>query len=228
MASTNNGNWSAFGNNRNKTGSGPRPNTNRGFPSAFGGQRGGQANPQRSQRRTHDDYYEQRDRQRAEEAKRKEEQEARSRELNDVNFPSLGSSFAAGGPSSGHTWTKQGSQLAKAWSEATEEQQMIEKMRREREERKQYQSHGLSFPLPVRRVVARDNYYEEEEEQEEEETRPSAGNSILGSDGSDWTMVDRSKIKKNTTGIWKKVDPEPAQDSVWGNDEEQANDDSVW
>ena len=143
-----NGTWGAFGKKQ--------------FPSSFGKARNG---PSR-------DYYTDRDRQKVDELRKKEDDEKKSSELNEVNFPSLGSSFG-GGPTAttGHTWSKSGSSLAKAWSEANDEQKLIEKVSTDQQRKNDIYSKTSfigSRPPPSYDATS---YYEENQYEEEDEDR---------------------------------------------------------
>jgi hypothetical protein len=146
--------------------------------------------------------------------------------MNEINFPSLASSFGGAGAPIG--WKQSGSDLARAWSEADEEQRMREELRRQREEREQ-----RSLDLAVGRIRRPYSYgteertvYEQDYDLEERAPVPSE------EDG--WEQVDRHRKKKPSTGTmgWKPMTPPyppetTVQESVWG-DDDQDNEDSVW
>lgn len=178
------------------------------------------------------DYYSQRDRAREDERRQKEQADVKKREMNAVNFPSLGSSFAnAGG--SGTTWQKSGATLARAWGDADEEKKMIEKLKKEQDDRRaRYDSYGMNFSVrppgaTSAPTTSNANYYDMNEYEEDDGVPSGPTNSMLSlntRDETGWATIDSSKIKKNQTGVWKRVEPEQS-DSVWGHQEEE---DSVW
>jgi hypothetical protein len=165
------------------------------------------------------------DREREEEKKRLEEDKKKGVEMNEINFPSLASSFGgAGGPST--AWKQAGTDLARAWSEADEEQRIREEIRRQREEREQRSLEAaLAFRRPYSYETEDRTVYEQDYDVDEDRSVPT------GEDG--WEQVDRHRKKKPSSGTmgWKPMTPpyppETAQDSVWGG-EEDTPEDSVW
>lgn len=250
MASSNNGNWSAFsgsgssryrgggaaaggGGSQYRPGGAPR----REFPAAFQG-----GKPQRGQGHGEKMYtrqwYDQQRREKETAEQRMASDAEKSRELNDVNFPALVSSFAAPAVSraSGHGWHQRGSDLARAWGEAADEQKEIESMQKQMNEyramRSQIYERGMhDMPLPFRSSsnhYAEDAYPEEEQHQEREVVVGGAAGDEV------WTTVDSSAKKARPvrrTGDWHHLTEyeEPQDDSVWGSGAGgREEDDSVW
>jgi hypothetical protein len=229
------GNFAAFG--RRNDGSGDRRG---GFPAAFGGQR------QRGERRDpaaySRDWYEQ---QRV--AKEQEEQAARNaqektRELNDVNFPELVSSFT-GAPAqssrNGHGWNQRGSDLARAWGEAEQQQKDMERLQQIASEERDFRNQVFErsvVALP-RRTAGFGGFnrsdvddYPEEEQQSSSHTAVAAG---AGQEET-WATVDNSKKRRpvQRSGMWHHLtecEETAEDDTVWGGKKSAREDeDSVW
>lgn len=111
------------------------------------------------------------ERMRKEEAVKRAEQERRAQsELNEVNFPSMGSAFAEAAAPKASAWSKSGKELAEAWKTADEENRLralAEEMARKEEEERERREAERYLRVPRYRMSARpdeDTYYEDEEE----------------------------------------------------------------
>lgn len=169
-------------------------------------------------------YYDEQDRLRAAEEKRAAEDKEKSKEFNEINFPSLASSFGGGGSATGHAWSKAGTELARAWSDADEEQRIREELRQQREERERRQldtfvmrrpyGGGAGYSAQESSVYIDDDYDEPPPQRSED---------------ADWQEVNHAKKRRAKTGpqtmTWKPVEMPPEEDTVWGGDQEE---DSVW
>lgn len=251
MATNNtNGNWSSFsGSGSSRPGGGgaaaagggggsqwrPGGVQRREFPAAF---RGG--NPQRGrgggEKLYTRQWYEQQRREKETADQRVETDAGKSREMNDVNFPTLVSSFSAPiARATGHGWHQRGSDLARAWGEAADEQKEVDILRKQLDEHRAIRDQvfagsvhhmQMSYRAPSTNHYAEDAYPEEEEEGgESPKMGGAAGDEV-------WTTVD-SGTKKNRpvrrTGDWHHLNEheEPQDDSVWGGGQHEEGD-SVW
>lgn len=156
--------------------------------------------------------------------KKAEEDRLRQAELNEVNFPSLGSAFAEGSKPA-NAWNKSGKELATAWRVADEEQETQRKaeeyLRRQEEERERRDTERyLSIPRFRSSVRNEDTYYEEEEE----ECNGGAGYAPPPRD--DWETVQK-KIKPRREQHHPVVDQEDP--TVWEDDmDDNQNGDFDW
>jgi hypothetical protein len=180
-------------------------------------------------------WYEQQRREKETAEQRAETDASKAREMNDMNFPTLVSSFAApAARASGHGWHQRGSDLARAWGEAADEQKEVETLRKQLDEHRAIRDHVFAqsvqrIPLPFRsgssNQYAEDAYPEEDEDAPEPVVGGAAGDEV-------WTTVDSTAKKSRPvrrTGDWHHLaeHEEPHDDSVWGGGTRD-EDDSVW
>lgn len=240
MASSNgNGNWSAFsgsGSSRTRGGGGSVAagggGGRREFPSAFRGghpQRGREGGEKMYTRQ----WYDQQRREKETAEQRAAVEADKSRELNDMNFPTLVSEFSAPSRASGHGWHQRGSDLARAWGEAAEEQKEVDALRKQLDEHRAIRDQVFArsvHRMPMTHRPSPSNQYAEDAYPEEEEEPPQMG----GAAGDEvWTTVDSSTKKHRPvrrTGDWHHLTEyeEPQDDSVWGRADGGEGDDSVW
>jgi hypothetical protein len=216
------------------------------FPAAFGGgRRDGGGNDRRDgggrafgggERRRYPRNDAEQDRQAAADAEAKQQEEEKSREFNDVNFPSLVSSFSTGA-GSGHAWHQRGSDLAKAWSDAAEQQKMLDAQEKVHAARTIQMSSFSNAPLPLRNAstrFTRPDYYAEDA-YPEDRGAPAPAPAPAPDEEDDWTQVNPKKRQATNrqTSSWNFVQKASsnvpaAEDTVWG--EEEANDaeETVW
>ena len=192
------------------------------------------------------EWHEQQRRAAEQEVQRAAEAAEKSREVNDVNFPELASSFGAAIPVKGG-WAQRGSDLARAWGEEQRVREEVDRLRRAADEQRQFRQQMFErsvVPIPMRSAPSsgafRRDAYEDEEDvhvyrEEETESRPTGAGAGAGDDEG-WTTVDTSKKRKpvHRSGVWHHLtefESPPADESVWGGggggpggDEE----DSVW
>ena len=172
----------------------------------------------------------------------------KSREVNDVNFPELVSSFdAAPPPSSGKGgWAQRGSDLARAWSDAERHQQEMDTMRRHAEEERDFRDRMFErsvMPLPMRSATSGafnradyDDTFDYRVSREEESTSSHGAGAGAPAEEESWTTVDNAKKRRtvNRSGMWHHVaefEEPPAHDSVWGGGGKSGGgeeDESVW
>lgn len=168
------------------------------------------------------------------EAKQKEEE--KSREFNDVNFPSLVSSFSTGG-SSGHAWHQRGSDLARAWSDAAEQEKALEARERSFAARASQLSSFSNAPLPLRNAstrFVRPDYYAEDA-YPEDRSAPAPAPASADNDDDEWQQVNPKKRQASTrqTSSWNFVQKASANvpttdDTVWGEEEAPDAEETVW
>lgn len=154
--------------------------------------------------------------------KKAEEERIRQAELNEVNFPSLASTFASGTKAS--AWAKSGKELAQAWKEADEQQDQQKKADaylRQQEAERDRRDAERCLRIPRFRVQAQeDTYYEDEDDQE---CNGGAGYSPPPRD--DWERVQKkTRVRKENHPIV--ADGEP--DSVWEEDQEHLPSEYDW
>lgn len=171
---------------------------------------------------------------RKEEAAKRAEQERRAQsELNEVNFPSLGSAFAEAAPRAS-AWSKSGKELASAWKEADEENKvkitMEERARKEEEERERRETERY-LRAPRYRMTARpdeDTYYEDEEE-----PPANGGAGYVAPPQDDWTRVEKKTRIRKEHHIVDEEEDAPVS-SVWEEEDQshtrpgRRNEDSIW
>lgn len=215
---------SAFGGGRRQDGGGGR----REFPGAF--QRRGPSDGRRDPVPYSREWHEAQRRAQEEERHRAEATEQKSREFNDVNFPDLVSAFETAPAQTRHVpatgWTQRGSDLARAWGEAEEEQRMVEAIRARTAETRQRNAalfaHSV-MPIPRAR-------WESTPDDETEAEEPAFVGAGAGGED-EWTTVDSAKKRRPVTrsGLWHHLDEVPEGDTVWGEeDASTAQDDTVW
>lgn len=208
------------------------------FPAAFrGGQgaraaRGGAAEPYTRR------YYEEQRRNAEQAAARAAAAEAdsiaKSREMNETNFPVLSSPPVSGGTH--RVWEHRATDLAAAWSEADMAEKAREQAKIEAARSERHQFSGTQFLAPtssVNRMPARTRHKYSGagagETYEEETFAPPAPAPTLSPDEMGWTVVDSRK--KGPKRSWKTTAAEEEQDtSTWdqGPQTTEEGDESVW
>lgn len=171
-------------------------------------------------------------------AKKAEQDRLQQAELNDVNFPSLGSAFDAGAPKA-TAWSKSGKELAQAWKQADDQHQAEmraeELARKEEEDRERREAERYLRRRPQYAISARneDTYYEDEDEPP---TNGGAGYHPPPQDDG-WARVEKKTRVRREHHMSEDDDAPP--DSVWddGTQNDQfdtharpgrRNDDSIW
>jgi hypothetical protein len=148
-----------------------------------------------------------------------EERRVAQAELNEVNFPSLASSFAAPKPS---VWAKSGTELAQAWKSADEERaarlHAEEALRRQEAERERRETSWYLSRCMMSRTARRyeqDTYYEDDEEDELPPANGGAGYAPPPQD--DWERVQKkTRVRRERDPLAEKEEPS----SVWEEDQD--------
>lgn len=220
------GNFGAFGGGQRRGGG--EGGDRRQFPNAFnrrGGGAGGRREPEMYSR----EWHEQQRRAQEQDVQRAAEVAEKSREVNDVNFPELVSSFAGAGAAPPKSkWAQQGSELARAWSEEQRIREEMDRARRAATEEREFRQSMFErsvVPIPMRSNTAggfnRAAYEDDEENlrvyRDEEAPSRAAG----AGEEEEWTTVDNSKKRKpvHRSGMWHHLtefESPPADESVWG------------
>lgn len=199
-----------------------------GFPSAFG---------KKSFAPREEPYHVRKAREDAEAANTAAEKAERGRELNDVNFPSLGGASSAWGSDGGGKKTSGSvsfAALASDWKERDEkekEREEIAEMRRQRDEAERISFSRVRPPPPSRfgysHSRAEDTYEEEYYEEDRQYNR-----STEEDDESGWSTVQRPAKKARTMRSFAPPPPDTGADGggEWGTDHTSRGHehDSIW